>query len=85
MQPESGQESARIHDWPRAIGKRLEQWADPPIAIFATVGASNRLERSCGNKESSKRKRHAEATQAFHQFDQIARQRADLLGTVVVG
>jgi len=35
--------------------KRFEQWADRLVAIFGTVGESNRLKKGCGNKVSRKR------------------------------
>src|SRR5439155_12292927 len=37
-------------------GKRFRQWADQPVAIFATVGESSRLRKGCGNKASRKGK-----------------------------
>ena len=37
-------------------GKRFGQWADQPVAIFATVGESSRLRKGCGNKASRKGK-----------------------------
>jgi plasmid stabilization system protein ParE len=36
--------------------KRFEQWEDQLVAIFATAGESNRLEKGCGNKVSRKGK-----------------------------
>jgi hypothetical protein len=35
---------------------RFAKWADQLVAIFATVGESNRLEKGCGNKASRKGK-----------------------------
>src|SRR3989475_9783048 len=52
-------------------GKRFEQWADQPVAIFATVGESSRLRNGCGNKVSRKGKfglRH-ERSQAIAMSD----------------
>src|SRR2546427_502767 len=52
-------------------GKRFEQWADQPVAIFATVGESSRLRKGCGNKVSRKGKfglRH-ERSQAIAMSD----------------
>src|SRR5213078_5285912 len=52
-------------------GKRFRQWADQPVAIFATVGESSRLRKGCGNKVSRKGKfglRH-ERSQAIAMSD----------------
>jgi hypothetical protein len=38
------------------LQKEVEQWADQLVAIFATAGESNRLEKGCGNKASRKGK-----------------------------